>query len=88
MPMTGSVTMDVDKCSFTIGEWNMAMNSLPTGGTIDGDQVSFDGDEFWQACTGTVSSDGMAVTGACQDGSELTMTAGALTMTDTMTGTM
>lgn len=77
MEMIGVVTMDAAACSFTLGEWNMQMGSLPTGGTVRGDAVEFDGDEFWQKCSGTVSADGASITGACDDGSDLTMSAGA-----------
>lgn len=82
MEMTGVLEMNVDRCSFTIGEWDMQMASMPTGGTIDGDQVAFDGDNFWQSCSGTVNADGTGITGACEDGSDLTMSAASTT--DTM----
>lgn len=77
MEMSGVLTMDVDRCSFTLGDWDMQMASMPTGGTIEGDQVSFDGDNFWQSCTGTATADGTEITGACEDGSDLTMSSDA-----------
>lgn len=79
MAMGGTVTMDVDGCTFEISEWTMAMSDLPTGGEVVGDEVTLTGeDAYWSTCTGKVDSAGKAVSGACaDDDAEFTMTAGA-----------
>lgn len=63
MRMTAELEMDDGDCSFTLGEWNMAM-SVPTGGTIVGDAVTFEGAN-WSACTGNLSSDGLSISASC-----------------------
>ena len=65
MPMDAEVTMDVDNCAFTFSDWNMAM-SVPDGGTIAGDTLTFTGDG-WTDCTGTIDEDGSSVTGVCAE---------------------
>lgn len=66
-PMDGDITMDVDACTFTIDNWDMQMDDLPTGGVLDGDQVQLDGlNSYWQRCTGT-ASDETHMAGICAD---------------------
>jgi hypothetical protein len=72
--MDGDVTMDADACTFTLDEWDMAMDDLPLGGAVDGDTVQLDGlDSYWRSCTGT-AADENSVAGTCaDDGAEWTM---------------
>lgn len=76
MEMTGDVTMDADACTFTIDNWSMEMTNLPSGGSIEGDQLTLDGAEIPDGCVGTVNADGTGVTGACADGSAFSMSQG------------
>ncbi|MEQ1506714.1 MAG: hypothetical protein ABMB14_31090 [Myxococcota bacterium] len=66
MAMTAMLTVDAVGCQFTLSDWDMAMDA-PEGGSVSGDQVTFTGDAYWQSCTGTASSDGVSVAGACAD---------------------
>jgi len=74
MEMSGVLTMDEGSCRFTLDDWSMEMLSLPAGGKVDGDQVTFEGDSFWRSCTGTVAADGASVSGSCQDGDDVSLT--------------
>lgn len=66
-PMDGDVTMDADACVFTLDNWDMQMDDLPTGGAVDGDQVQLDGaNSYWRSCTGTAADD-RNVSGNCAD---------------------
>jgi hypothetical protein len=76
MEMTGEITMDADACKFTIGAWEMEMTNTPSGGSIEGDQLTLEGDDIPEDCVGTVNADGTAVTGACADGSAFSMSQG------------
>ena len=70
MAMTN--TTDVSGCELTFRDWNMAM-SVPLGAIVSGSDVTFSGDG-WSDCTGTISTDGMAIAGNCSDGCELNLT--------------
>lgn len=66
-PMDGELTMDAERCTFTLGAWDMVMDDLPTGGAVDGDQVRLDGlTSYWRSCVGT-ASDTDNVSGVCSD---------------------
>lgn len=69
--MDMTTTTAVDGCTATFSDWNMAM-SVPEGATISGSDVTFTG-AGWDDCTGTLSDDGMEITGECSDGSALEM---------------
>ncbi|MEQ1567040.1 MAG: hypothetical protein ABMA64_15485 [Myxococcota bacterium] len=73
MAMTGTLTMDAAACTFTLGDWDMMMDS-PSGGSVSGDQVSFEGSPDWATCLGTADAAGTSVTGSCDFGT-YTMTA-------------
>lgn len=76
MDMVAAVTMDVEGCTFAITDWTMTMGSVPTGGTVAGDQVTLAGDDaYWATCTGTVAEDGRSADGACDDGYFFSMAA-------------
>lgn len=66
-PVGAVLTMDVDGCTFTL-DWNMGV-SLPSGGAVDGDQLTLVGDdEAWSSCVGTVADGGASVEGTCDAG--------------------
>lgn len=66
-PMDGDVTMNADACTFTLDNWNMQMDDLPSGGVVDGDAVQFDGlNSYWRSCTGT-ATDANNASGTCTD---------------------
>ena len=66
MMMTATLTVaKSDSCSFTLDEWDMAMD-VPTGGTIVGTDVTLTGGGNWDTCTGT--TDGVSISGTCGDG--------------------
>ena len=72
--MFGTLVFDVDACSFTLSDWQMQMD-IATGGSIDGDEVTFGGDgtaRDWGQCTGT-AEDENTVRAQCDDGATLTM---------------
>ncbi len=76
-PMDGNVTMDTEGCTFTLGEWDMAMDDLPSGGAVDADAVQFDGlTSYWQTCTGTATDENTASGTCSDDGAEWMMVAG------------
>jgi hypothetical protein len=65
--MDGNVTMDIDACTFTLGNWDMQMDDLPSGGVLDGDAVQLDGlNSYWRSCTGTATG-ASTVSGTCSD---------------------
>lgn len=65
--MTGMVTMDAEKCSFTLDAYDMAMDDLPTGGVVNDTRVTLDGPNTdWRSCDGT-ASDPATVSGDCPD---------------------
>lgn len=67
MPMTTTLSMDVDACTFAFSAWNMTMDDLPSGGVLDGDAVQLDGlNHYWRSCTATVDTAG-AFAGTCAD---------------------
>lgn len=72
--MTGTVTMNVTDCTFTLDRFDMSMDDLPTGGVVDGDQVQLDGlTSKWRTCSGT-AADERTVDGTCtEDGSTFSM---------------
>ena len=69
--MDMNTTTTVSGCTATFSDWDMAM-SVPEGATISGSDVTFTG-AGWDDCTGTLSDDGMEITGECSDGSVLEM---------------
>jgi hypothetical protein len=78
-PMQATVTMDVEGCTFAFSDWSMAMSSLPSGGTVDGDEVTLTGDDqFWASCVGTVDEAGASVSGACEGGDAIEMSSGEM----------
>lgn len=75
-PMDGDVTMDSTACTFTLDNWDMRMDDLPTGGALDGDQVQFDGlNSYWRSCTGTATDEQNAAGVCADDGAEWVITA-------------
>jgi hypothetical protein len=69
MDMPGTLTLEEDGCSFTLGDWTMAMD-VPTGGTVSGSEVTLTG-SGWEECTGTLAGD--AIEGSCPDGCAFTL---------------
>lgn len=78
--MEGDVTLDAAACSFTLGNWSMAMDDLPSGGVLDGEAVQLDGlNSYWRSCTGTARSVD-AASGTCSDdGGDWAMAGGGST---------
>jgi hypothetical protein len=67
LTMDGDVTMDAAACTFTLDAWTMAMDDLPNGGAVDGDEVQLDGkNSYWRSCSGTAVDAGH-VSGTCAD---------------------
>lgn len=65
--MDGDLTLDAEACTFTLDNWSMSMNNLPTGGALDGDAVQFDGlTSKWRTCTGTATDESNA-SGTCSE---------------------
>ena len=65
--MDGDLALDSETCTFTLENWSMAMDDLPSGGALDGDAVQLDGlNSFWRTCVGT-ASDENTVSGTCSD---------------------
>jgi hypothetical protein len=79
MPMGAVLTMDAEGCTFTFSDWSMEMNNLPAGGEVAGDQVTLTGGGITAGCVGTVNAEGTSAQGVCDDGSDFTMSQGALT---------
>jgi hypothetical protein len=77
MLMTGTVAMNADDCTFEFTAWDMPMDSLPTGGSIDGTDVQLDGDSFWKSCSGTVADDATRADGTCENGDDWSMDSAA-----------
>jgi hypothetical protein len=69
--MEMTTTTAFSACRATFSDWDMAM-SVPEGATISGSDVALTGPD-WDACTGTISDDGMAITGECPDGAGFEM---------------
>jgi hypothetical protein len=72
--MFGTLAFDEASCSFTLTDWNMQMD-IATGGTIDGETVTFVGDEAardWAQCFGP-AEDENTVRAMCDDGATLAM---------------
>jgi hypothetical protein len=70
-PMDGDVTMNAEDCTFTLGNWDMVMDDLPSGGAVDGDQVQLDGlNSYWRSCTGTATDEANAAGTCSDDGAE------------------
>jgi hypothetical protein len=75
--MVGTLTFDEDACAFTLSDWNMNMD-IATGGTVDGDQIAFEGfvddpnARDWAQCSGTIES-ATSASAQCDDGATLTM---------------
>ena len=72
--MFGTLVFDEESCTFALSDWNMAMD-IATGGTIDGDTVTFVGDgadRDWAQCSGPVLSETSAKA-QCDDGATITM---------------
>jgi hypothetical protein len=67
MTMTGTLTMDVAGCTFAFSDWSMAM-SVPDGGIVVGDTVTFTGAMGWDSCEGQVNPDGTGMAGDCDFG--------------------
>jgi hypothetical protein len=65
MPMSATVTLEADGCTFTFSAWNMQM-SVPEGGSVTGTDVTLSG-AGWDDCTGT--TDGGSISGECDGGS-------------------
>jgi hypothetical protein len=66
-PVGAVLTMDPEGCTFAL-DWNMGV-SLPSGGAIDGDELTLAGDdEGWATCVGDVAADGASVDGSCDSG--------------------
>jgi hypothetical protein len=80
MAMGAAVTVDASGCAFSIVEWTMPMASLPSGGTVAGDEVALSGDDaYWSTCTGTIDPSGESADGVCdEDGSTWSMVLGAM----------
>jgi hypothetical protein len=65
--MDGELTLDAESCTFTLHDWSMAMDDLPTGGALDGDALQFDGlTSRWRTCTGT-TADEYTASGTCSE---------------------
>lgn len=63
--MTGEVTWN--GCTFTVADWSMAMDDLPSGGALNEDAVQLDGlNSYWRRCTGTLAESGY-IAGTCSD---------------------
>lgn len=73
MAMTASLTVAEDGCSFTFDDWDMPMESLPSGGTMGTGEVTLDWSDKTE-CTGT--SDGSSMSGTCSDGCDFEASAG------------
>jgi hypothetical protein len=72
MAMEADLAVDDGGCGFTFSNWNMSM-SVPDGGVVAGDTVTFTGNAFWSSCSGTITNDG-AFGGTCSDdGSDFEM---------------
>ena len=69
--MVMHTTTTFSDCKATFANWDQAM-SKPDGATLSGKNVTFTG-TGWTDCTGTITDDGMTITGACADGSALSM---------------
>lgn len=69
MEMTN--TTSFSDCKATFADWDMAM-SVPEGATISGADVALTGPD-WDDCTGTITDDGMTITGQCGDGAGFLM---------------
>lgn len=65
MPMGVELSMDAEECRFVLDDWSMDHGNSPTGGRVDGDEVTLRGGDF-RDCTGTM--DGDAISGTCPDG--------------------
>lgn len=78
MEMQGVLTMDAKACTFTLDQWSMDMTNLPSGGSVEVDQVTLIGDNIPPGCVGTANEDGTDVTGACEDGAAFSMHQGTL----------
>lgn len=75
--MTGDVTLDATACKFTLGNWDMQMDDLPSGGALDADAVTLDGlTSKWQSCTGTATDENTASGTCSEDGTDWMMVAG------------
>ena len=71
MDMTTQTSV-VERCGVEFSGWSMPM-STPAAAVVDGADVTFFGDG-WDDCHGTLSDDGMAIDGTCDDdGCELSM---------------
>jgi len=73
--MFGTLVFDEATCSFTFSDWSMAMD-IATGGTIDGDTVTFAGDEAerdWTLCEGPVAGETSAEAQCDDDDATITM---------------
>jgi hypothetical protein len=66
--MTASLEFSQGGCSFTLTDWDMAMD-MPSGGTLDGSAVTLtdDAGEPWRNCTGTIASE-TSMSGTCDGG--------------------
>ncbi len=75
--MGGDVTFDAEACTFTISNWSMTMDDLPTGGALDGDSVQLDGlSSRWRTCTGTAPDEDNASGTCSEDNTAWAMTSG------------
>jgi hypothetical protein len=71
MSMPTTLSVDADGCSFTLGDWTMAMD-VPEGGTVTDSEVTLSG-SGWDDCTGTLAGD--SIEGTCADGCSFTLEA-------------
>jgi hypothetical protein len=68
MRMSTTLTFDAASCTFTLTDWDMEMETPnPTGGSVDGDAVSLDGEPWATSCTATASAPNR-FTGTCEEG--------------------
>ncbi len=72
MDMLGKLQSDAAACTFTLGDWNMEMGEMPTGGTVSGSDVTLTGNGFWSSCAGTIVAPDQ-IQGDCGDGSTFAM---------------
>jgi len=73
MEMEVDLVSDYALCTFDLGNWSMQMGPMPEGGTIAADIITFDGNAYWQTCSGTLTG-GTEITGVCTgDGANFLM---------------
>lgn len=73
-PMDGDLSFNAESCTFTLGNWDMQMDDLPSGGVVDDAAVQLTGaNSEWDTCAGTAASE-TEVSGTCAaDGDDFQM---------------